>query len=322
MRVLADPWDASYGMGFSLDEDLADVAIDIDVEGLNWSRPVVPMSATTRRVAFIDGVRRIEMRLLLADEATGKRVAGALGSFAVGCAFAGVDAGFGDGLVGRRFITGGGLPASESMTARVGGVEIRWEPTSVPGEDDLAVQMAVHNEMRGSEADLGQALASTGLDLILVDGPLGFFDATDSPVVGIVKRSVRRYLEGGAAWLLPRLGPGSRTPLFTIGDAGSGSYRFSWYARIAPLREVWHDHAGLVRCEISGGLGIDAASELADEVTALLPRYAGNAADPRTPQNLGPVASLERRLRHSLGDELILRRAALAELTRRERSAS
>ena len=60
------------------------------------------------------------------------------------------------------------------------------------------------------------------------------------------------------------------------------------------------------------------ARELADRVTALLPRYAGRPSDPRTPQNLAPVAGLETWLRHRMGDRAMVRRALLAWLVAEE----
>jgi hypothetical protein len=52
------------------------------------------------------------------------------------------------------------------------------------------------------------------------------------------------------------------------------------------------------------------AVALADQVTAALPRFASEAhKDGRAPQNLYPIAGLERDLRHRLGDPQILYRA-------------
>src|SRR5690606_41834761 len=72
---------------------------------------------------------------------------------------------------------------------------------------------------------------------------------------------------------------------------------------------------GLVRCEISGDMDIATAVRIADQVTATLPRFASAPhKDPRAPENLYPIAGLERELRRRLGDrELVyraLRRAA------------
>lgn len=318
MRVLADPWDPGYGMGYAPDDEVT-APVDLEVEGVGWLLSIPGVPSEPRCLAFLDGVRRVELRLLLAEGE--RRVPGALASFAVGAVFAGSGSGFGPIRIGRRIVAGGGTQV-EPFELRIGETPVRWEPLATPADDDLLVQLAIQQAMRLAEAELARELGADGCDLLFVDGPLGFLDPVRAPVVGIVKRSMKRYLDGTAGMLLPRLEPGSRTPLFLLGDPSAGSVRYSWYVRLAPLRAAWHDHAGLVRCELSAHTPLADARRLADEITGLLPRFAGSPADPRTPQNLAPVAGLERRLRHHLGDETLLRRAALAELTRRERSVA
>jgi hypothetical protein len=78
-----------------------------------------------------------------------------------------------------------------------------------------------------------------------------------------------------------------------------------------------HSWTGIVRCEASGQLPLAAAIGLADRTAALLPALASEAhLDPRAPQNLVPIAALEKELRHLMGDtRLVYRalRAAVAE---------
>ncbi len=81
------------------------------------------------------------------------------------------------------------------------------------------------------------------------------------------------------------------------------------------LRRPWHDHAGLVRCEVRASLGLDVAVSLADRVSGLLPSFAGRASDPRAPQNLAPVGGLETWLRHRMGDARMVRRVLLEYLS-------
>jgi uncharacterized protein len=84
------------------------------------------------------------------------------------------------------------------------------------------------------------------------------------------------------------------------------------------MRPPWHDHAGIVRCEVRAGMRLDGAEVLADRVTALLPGYAGRPTDPRAPQNLAPVAGLEAWLRHRMGNRAMIRRSLLGWLAQRE----
>ena len=69
------------------------------------------------------------------------------------------------------------------------------------------------------------------------------------------------------------------------------------------------------------GVGLDEAVAMADRVTALLPAFAGRPSDPRTPQNLAPVAALEGWLRHRMGNRAIVRRALTQALVEEELSA-
>jgi hypothetical protein len=65
-----------------------------------------------------------------------------------------------------------------------------------------------------------------------------------------------------------------------------------------------------VRIECSTELPSQEAIELADLSLVTLPRFASTPyKDPRAPQNLIPIAGLERRLRGLLGDSRLLHRA-------------
>jgi hypothetical protein len=67
--------------------------------------------------------------------------------------------------------------------------------------------------------------------------------------------------------------------------------------------------AGVVRIECAAGEPADAVA-LADRSVDALGRLASVPhKDPRAPQNLTPIAGLERLLRHRLGDPRLVRRA-------------
>src|SRR5207237_7501230 len=127
--------------------------------------------------------------------------------------------------------------------------------------------------MREQEEAVAAALLFRGAELVLVDGPLrlGTDSTSPSPLVGVIKRFARRYLDPEQEELLGRLGPGERTPLFGLMDQEAELRGYSWYTRIAPVRPPWHDHAGIVRCEVRAGVRLDGAMALADRVTGLLP---------------------------------------------------
>jgi hypothetical protein len=113
------------------------------------------------------------------------------------------------------------------------------------------------------------------------------------------------YLPADLQRVVTGLDVGDRTPLFAIGDR---RFRYSWYVRLPGA--ATHPWWGIVRCEASGDLTRADAVALADRVTATLPRFASQPHnDPRAPQNLHPIAGLERELRRRLGDPVLLERS-------------
>ena len=316
MLVLrADPWAPDYGMGFdAAGQDEPAAAVDPFVELADWSAPL-PSPGRHCPVWFVDGVRRIELRLVA--EGDGKRVVGLFGSYAVGTVACDGRASFGEELIGRSVVLAGGLAPSR-VDVTVGGQTLAFEPATDQRPDPNAPLDRLQRLMREAEANLAVRTVLPDGAVALVDGPLNFYDDPGDSVVGVVKRFVRRYLGPDEESLLARLGPGERTPVFALLDPMGSPRWFSWYCRLAPAKVPFHDRAGVVRCEVGAGLGAGRAAELADLVSGLLPRFAGRATDPRTPQNLTPVAALEARLRHRMGDPGLIRRALLEHLSSEE----
>ena len=89
---------------------------------------------------------------------------------------------------------------------------------------------------------------------------------------------------------------------------GTSWHRFAWYLRLpGPAGAPW---SGIVRAECSADLTPADAVALAHLSAVTLPRFASQAyKDPRAPQNLVPIAGLERKLRAMLGDARLLHRA-------------
>jgi hypothetical protein len=257
----------------------------------------------------------VDLRLL-ADEGE-RRVPGLFGSYAVGVVRCDEQAVFQEHRVCRAIILGGGVPP-QPTTVACGASHFDFEPAVEPGVDPNRPLVRLQELMRQEEANLAARLVHGGAPLVLVDGPLRLGDKTGVLAVGVIKRFVRRYLDAEHEALLGRLGAGQRTPVFALQDQEGDVRGYSWYARLAELRRPWHDHAGIVRCEVRVGPGLDAAVRLADQVSALLPGYAGRPSDPRAPQNLAPVAGLEGWLRHRMGDRAMIRRALVAWLATRE----
>lgn len=299
MQFSVESWAPEYGSSIEID-DLDDVSerVDATVERplADWA-PIAPAPAERPdRVMFVDGVRRVDARLWIHD---GDRAhAGVCASVAAGVVeCAGQDARVTDWRIERALIA----PAA-SNAARVVTRHAAYEFVPTVDADPRAVNLAIHGQM----TTLEQRLATDhDCDLVVFDGPLR--GRNDPCGVGYVKTQHVQYLPDEVVPVLGRLGDGERTPLVLIGDRGAWS-RWSWYLRLPGPRS--HPLSGVVRCELPGtGPAADAVAR-ADIVSACLPRFASRPhKDARAPQNLTPIGGLEHRLRHLLGDPVLLERS-------------
>lgn len=308
LSLRADPWMPEYGMGFDVRFDEPPSVVEPFVETDNWTLPRGSVRVVPEPVRFIDGVRRIELRLIA--DVGGRRVPGLFGTYGAGSATCDRIASFGEYEIGRCLVLGGGIHAP-NIDLRLGPISFAYVGVSTAGSEPDDPLLKLQELMREAEGRLAARLAGERDSLVLVDGPLAFFSKTAGPVVGVIKRFGRVYLEPEQGELITKLGAGERTPLFAIAEPSDRRRRYAWYSRLGKVGVPWHDHAGVVRCEVRGGMAMAEASALADRVSGLLPAFAGRAADPRTPQNLVPIAGLETWLRHRVGDARLIRRTLL-----------
>lgn len=304
-QVQLDPWQVDYGGELSVDtaDSTPDEAIRLDVEQTGEWKPIVPTRSALGAVVFVDGVRRVEARLVIRD---GDRiVSGALGSYGVGSVLVDAEgAQWGTAVVERVAACGAGLVLPQPLRI---GPQAEYQPVSTADTGPDGPSHAVHDAMRRCEAQVAQTYAAEGR-LVVVDGPLTFEAPKRGRAVGYIKSLHRLYLPPDRIDLLRTLPVGGRTPLFTLRSSQKVS-RFSWFLRLAVPETGEADLGGLVRLEVAQEAGVDEARALADATTASLPRFAPHRGrDPRAPQNLLPVGALEKRLRHALGDGLLARR--------------
>jgi uncharacterized protein len=289
--------DPGYGPGMD-PTDSAGAVVDADVETDDW-RPIVPAGSAVPSLAFIDGVQRIEAWLTVSHTGIPGIEAGLACAVGAGVveAHAGGMARLRDLTIRRLVITSGATPL---RVEPVGG--FRWESRAGGGGETTALQRSVGALRQELEHTLAERYAAPDR-LLVLDGRLTHLRDTRGPVVGAIKSHHRMYLPAERAGVVARLGIGERTPLFAIGDD-----RYSWYQRL-PVADA-RGWAGVLRGEVARSHGCEGARRLADIATALLGRYAGRPhRDARAPQNLAPIAGLEARLRHRLGDQRLATRA-------------
>jgi hypothetical protein len=329
MRIAVEAWSPEYGgeLDLGAPEEHSVEDIDTSPEARPWE-PVPPSEGDLGRgrVVFIDGTRRIDARLFLSSDgqAPTPGVAGSVGIGAVVCDAPSPREG-GRGAPGwwARRRAAVAEVRIERYLACGSGTEVRltaapglaYGSLPVPGRSLEDAVLAVHNQMRAGEAAMAQDLAADDR-LTFVDGPLAVMRPGPRAIVGFIKAHHRRYLEGDEEAVVARLGCGERTPLFCFGGVRS---RYSWYLRLCEPSGAAHSWHGIVRCEAPAAIARDDAVALADASAALLPAFASSPYwDPRAPQNLVPVAGLERHLRHLLGErDLVLRqiRSAAARVS-------
>ncbi|HEX7095390.1 MAG TPA: hypothetical protein VF183_05875 [Acidimicrobiales bacterium] len=306
MRYAVETWAPEYGA--SLDEgglEVTSAPVDpnVEVPAGSW-RPLRPAAGERpARVLFVDGVRRVDARVWIHDDHGGATL-GVCATVAAGavCAEPGRASLVGAAVHRGVYSAAPGLSAIDTVC----GV---YQPCRVADGSPDALVLGVQDRMAALEAKVAAAVGDGSL--VVVDGPLRGRQHVPG-AVGYVKTQHVRYLPDSLQAVVAALDAGERTPLFCVGGEFA---RLSWYLRLPG--EVAHPLAGVVRCEQNADVEVAVATATADLVSALLPAFASKPhKDSRAPQNLYPIAGLERELRRRLGDpsraERALRRAASA----------
>ena len=316
VKLYVDAWDPSYGAGLELGETApmpessAVLQANVELEPAAW-RPLGPAPdlRCPDMVLLVDGVRRIDARIWV-EEPDGTLHPGLAASYAAGvvrCDLRRGSAAVSNARVARGFFTPS--PDAEDIVA----ANARYPVHRVAGADPAQLSAAVQPHLSQLEADVSalarattETLTADGTadDLLVIDGPLrGRAHLPRS--LGYVKTHRVEYLPRQLSTVVGRMAGGERCPVFML---GTNWHRYTWYLRLpGPPGSPW---SGVVRVECSAELPARAAIALADLSTVTLPRFAATSyKDPRAPQNLVPIAGLERRLRGMLGDARLLHRA-------------
>ncbi|WP_248831002.1 hypothetical protein [Frankia sp. Mgl5] len=329
MRFSVDAWDPGYGTSLGeeeLVESSAPVVLDVEVPESAWApRDPAPGTAPPGAVLFVDGVRRVEARAWIHDSVPpGEQATSALpalcASYASGvvcCCAAGAHLAV--ATVRRGTFTAAAHAGDVRTTA--GDYPVRRTRATDPVGLSLALQRALGEleveSAAAARAQLGDHPTgghhtadpagddpAGGTDLLVVDGPLRGRQHLPR-TLGFVKTHQSAYLPPRQHAMVGTLGPGQRTPVFLMGTSWD---RHSWYLRLpggpgAP----W---AGVVRVECGADMSAAEAIALADQSQVTLRRFASTEfKDARAPQNLYPIAGLERALRRRMGDPQLLYRA-------------
>jgi hypothetical protein len=306
-----DPWDPGYGMAFGEEMDgealqvsSAELTLDLELPAEQW-RPLTadPGLSVPDMILFLDGVRRIDARVWVHGPDP-QPAPGIAASYAAGLVCLNGAARISEVTVQRGLFTA--APGATGIDSRHASYPA-WKAAG-PGADKLSLAL----QQRLSDAEVRLALRfraehPDASDLLFVDGPLRGRTHLER-TVGYIKTHHATYLPAEQAATVSALGPGQRSPAFTMGTSWR---RDSWYLRLPGAAGApW---SGVVRLECSADLPTQEVTRLADLSALLLPRLASSPhKDPRAPQNLVPIGGLERELRRRLGDQQLLYRSLRA----------
>ena len=323
-QIDVDAWDPAYGTGFDpaggesgagdgdgsapAGRSSARVEAAVEVAASSW-QPLVPPAHVRApdTVLLVDGVRRIDAGVWITGDDGGTH-RGLAASYAAGVVRCDLRAGA--AAVASVHVRRGLFTSSPAVTGLAAG-GVGYAPFRVTRDDHPVLIGGIQAQLAALEAGAATEARQGGDDLLVVDGPLRG-RAHLPQALGYVKTHRVEYLPPELSTVVTRLGAGQRSPVFLLGTSW---HRFTWYLRLPGTGGApW---AGVVRVECAAELPLAEAVALADLSAVTLPRFASTAyKDPRAPQNLVPVAGLERRLRAMLGDARLLHRT-LVLATRR-----
>jgi hypothetical protein len=277
----------------------AQLDADVEVPADAW-QPLIadPATRTPATVLLVDGVRRIDAGVwVTGDDGVPHR--GLAASYAAGVVRCELSRGAAE-VAGTRVRRGLFTSSPDALDVTAGA--IRYTAHQMRRDDQATLTGGVQAQLAALEADVSGETRSTD-DLLIVDGPLRGRQHLPR-ALGYVKTHRVEYLTRELTAVVTALRAGQRTPVFHVGTSW---HRYAWYLRLpCPPGAPW---AGIVRVECSAELPVAAAIALADRSAVTLPRFASTPyKDPRAPQNLIPIAGLERRLRAMLGDARLLYR--------------
>lgn len=309
MRFSLDSWDPTYGTSLQEASDEpadAQVRVNLEVERRPeaWM-PIDPDGAAAPEVAlFVDGVRRTEAHVWIHSDDSSIAAPGMCASYAAGVVRScGGTAEVVAVEVRRGLFTVD--PSAESISTQAGEWQVIHSApgTKPPGQLFVQALQRTLTELEVRCAANARGDLSAENDLLIIDGPLR--GRSELPrTIAFIKTQQASYLPPELNGIIGQLATGQRTPVFLLGTEWD---RYTWYLRLpGGSGSPW---AGIIRVECSPGLTASDAIALAYMSQTTLPKYASEPfREARAPQNLYPVAGLERYLRHRLGDPRILRR--------------
>ena len=294
---------------------------DPEVETKEW-KPIGGTPCEGVSIVFVDGVRRTENLIYLEDE-EGNFTEGAFVSVGAGALFMTharinpAEEAFRNFKVERYLLLKKGLDLGEEKLRFEFGESI-LEFAVKTTEKELSP--FVNELMSRMEAEVAEkTYREVKPDLMITDGTVHYTaKVKELPFVGYVKKHRKRYVPNEKTYIFRELKVGERTPIVKLhsqpameGEGVKSFDKFTWYVRISENEGI----SGIARLEVSAGIGLRRAVELANKTAWIIPEFASaEFSDRRAPHNLTPIKYLENALRRRLGSQALIRRILIKEL--------
>ena len=316
MRFRLDAWQSDYAFPYELaepEEPLPAVDVDIEAPAHDWA-PITPDPdvAPFAVVRFVDGVQTSDAVIWITDPDSQVPLPGLVASWGAGVLTSRADGASLEAVTIER----GVFSDARSLGPIMAG-NLTWRPRppdpgtsdSPTSEDPGLLRERLGFARRKLEDAVGRIAADPSEDGLVVYDGLLHGTARPLTAVGLAKRAHRVYLPAALQQVQRSLRRGERTPLFATDPQRR---KLTCYLALAdPLPPAVADPASCTaRIEIPVGptTPIVEAARFADRVCATLPAYASEPhMDPRAPQNLLPIRSLEQELRRRLGRPSVIR---------------
>jgi hypothetical protein len=335
MKIRPDLWQSVYTGSTEVEltdqKSLGEVVATTECQDLShWSAVRIPDGAfaevATACVAFVDGVRRIDMHGVVDGNPP---YYGVFGSVAAGCmrmcgahAHDTTDA-LQDEVVKHYFVTNAPDPDITSLGLASDPscpFDVEYEVKSSSSHDPADFGQELNNLMQELEHRVAQEQVDrTDVQAVITDGSIPYkhqLTAGTGKLAGIIKNVQKAYLQHDQFATVLDLKAAERTPLFEIRYSGNSgrSSKMSFFLRLRPIGAFSSNMANLVRIELPV-MGLTDATHLANLASAIAVHYSSNLwGDTRAPQNLYPVGALETALKNRLGDQRFLRSVIMRTL--------
>lgn len=319
MRFRLDAWQSDYAFPVEptegpAPENTETVDVAVEAPGHEWA-PITPEPAAHAFdvVRFVDGVQSSDAVIWISDPERADPLPGLVASWGAGV----ITCRPGAAELEHIRIERGVFSEARSLGPIIAG-NLTWRPRPPDpaetiggsgGSDPMALRERLGAARRRLEDAVGRIGATPGEDGVIVYDGLLHGTAAPLTAAGLAKRAHRLYLPPELQQVQRRLARGQRTPLFSTDPQRR---RLSFYLALSdPLPPAVADPGSCVaRMEIPVGpdTSVAEAARFADRVATTLPVYASEPhVDPRAPQNLMPIRSLEQELRRLLGRPSVIR---------------